>query len=226
MKVHNCNNLVFSSSATIYRTNENKELKENSFLEPLNPYGNTKLAIEIFLKDLFYSEPNLWRIANLRYFNPAGAHTSGLIGESPLNLPTNLFPLIVKVAKKESKVLSIFGNDWETPDGTCIRDYIHIMDLADAHIATLDFLQKNKPQNITFNIGTGEGSSVLDVINTFMEINKINIPINFKKRRKGDNPYLVACNKLAVSLLGWQPKRDLKDICIDCWRYANRNISR
>ena len=224
MKNHNCNNLVFSSSATLYKTGALKELNENSLLAPLNPYGNTKLAIENFLRDLFNSEPNLWRIANLRYFNPAGAHSSGIIGESPLRIPANLFPLIVKVAKKELSALSIFGNDWTTPDGTCIRDYIHIMDLADAHVATLDFLLKNKPQNITFNIGTGKGTSVLDVIKTFREINKIDVPIIFKKRRKGDNPYLVACNKLAINLLDWSPKKNLQDICVDCWRYANKNF--
>ena len=224
MRINNCNNLIFSSSATIYDTNSINKLDEKSLLQPLNPYGNTKLSVENLLRDLFNSEPNLWRIANLRYFNPAGAHISGLIGEASLKFPTNLFPLIVKVAKKELKVLSIFGNDWPTPDGTCIRDYIHIMDLADAHVATLDFLLRNKPQNIIFNIGTGKGTSVIQAINTFSEINNIKIPVKIKERRKGDNPYLVACNKFSIKKLDWNPTKNLKDICVDCWRYENNKF--
>ena len=221
MKRYDCHILVFSSSATIYETRVMKKLTENSSLGPLNPYGNTKLSIEMILKDLYKSESGIWRIANLRYFNPAGAHFSGFLGEIPKYSNTNLFPIIFKVAKTQNQSLYIYGRDWPTPDGTCIRDYIHIMDLADAHIATLDFLEMNKPQNIILNIGTGKGTSVLEVLQTFKEVHEIPIPFEFTKRREGDNPYLVASNELAISLLDWKPKKTLIDICIDGWRWVN-----
>lgn len=221
MKKYDCYRIVFSSSATIYDTSEMKILTEESMIRPLNPYGNSKFSIETILEDLYQSEPETWRIANLRYFNPAGAHFSGLLGDSFKYSRSNLFPIIFKVAKKEIDFLSIYGNDWPTPDGTCIRDYIHIMDLADAHSSTLDFLDINKPQNIVLNIGTGVGTSVLEVIHKFMEINKISIPYKYSSRRAGDNPYLVASNKLAKNLLNWQPKKTLSDICIDGWKWSN-----
>ena len=219
MNKNNCKNIVFSSSATIYKPVNDKKLVESSFKEPINAYGNSKLTIEKILNDLANSEPNKWRIANLRYFNPAGAHESGLIGEDPLKIATNLFPIILDVAIKKKDRLYIFGNDWPTKDGTCIRDYIHIMDLANAHVSAIDFLLKNKPQEISINIGNGKGYSVLEVVNTFMKVNKIKLHFQFEERRKGDPAYVVADNKLALSLLDWKPRKSLEDMCIDSWRW-------
>ena len=218
MKIHNCHNLVFSSSASIYKRNNGEKVTEESPLQAENPYGNTKLAIEKILEDLYNSQPNLWRIANLRYFNPAGTNENGFLGDIPKLQPKNLFPLILQVANKKLDHLSIFGKDWPTKDGTCIRDYIHIRDLSKAHLATLEFLLENPPKILSLNIGTGNGSSVLEVLNTFMKVNKINIPYKFKSRRKGDTPYLVACNDLALKLIKWSPEYDLEDICLDSFK--------
>ncbi len=221
MEKHKCFNLVFSSSATVYGSKDEVKLKENSHKSPLNPYGNTKLTIEILLSDLYKSSSKDWRIALLRYFNPAGSHASGLIGENPVNTPKNLFPLIVKTALNQNTNLSIFGNDWPTKDGTCIRDYVHITDLANAHVETLNLLISTKPQLISLNIGTGKGHSVLEVVETFMRVNNVSVPYVFKERRKGDNYYAVANNELALSLLNWKPVKTLEDICRDTWNFAN-----
>ena len=227
MKKFNCNNLVFSSSATIYKPLANEKLQEEAFQEPINPYGNTKISIEILLKDLFLSEKNKWRIINLRYFNPVGAHESGEIGEEPKGKATNLFPIIEKVVIGELDKLLVFGNDWPTDDGTCIRDYIHVMDLSDAHLAALKFLHENKSQYLSVNIGTGKGLSVLDIIETYSKINNISIPYQFVERRKGDAPYVVADNKLALKLLDWKPIRDIDQICIDSYRYIkNKSLEK
>ncbi len=216
-----CNSIVYSSSATIYDPKGQEKLKEKNHKKPINPYGNTKLTIEKILEDLFTSNPKNWKIVNLRYFNPVGAHNSGLIGENPLQKPTNLFPIITNVAKKINKELFIYGNDWPTKDGTCIRDYIHVMDLADAHVAAIQFLEDNKPQITSLNIGTGKGTSVLEIVNKFIEVNTIKIPYKFKERRKGDAAYVVADNSLALKLLNWAPKRDINDMCIDTWRWVS-----
>ena len=154
MKKFSCRNIVFSSSATVYKSNEKSKLNENDFCLPVNPYGNTKLAIEKFLKDTYLSSPNEWRIACLRYFNPVGAHESGLIGEDPLGRPDNLYPLITKVAFGKMDLIKIFGSDWPTKDGTCIRDYIHVMDVAEGHLLALNYLIKENPQFLTLNLGT------------------------------------------------------------------------
>ena len=223
MEKHKCFNLVFSSSATVYGANEEIKLKESSQKSPLNPYGNTKLTIEIMLSDLYKSSPTNWRIALLRYFNPAGSHESGLIGENPNFTPKNLFPLIVKTAMNKKSTLSIFGNNWPTKDGTCIRDFIHITDLANAHLATLNLLISNKPQIISLNIGTGKGYSVLEVVETFKRVNNVSLPYIFKERRKGDNYYAVANNELALSLLRWVPLKTLEDICRDTWNFAKKS---
>tara|TARA_A100001011_G_scaffold400000_1_gene511619 strand:- start:213 stop:1241 length:1029 start_codon:yes stop_codon:yes gene_type:complete len=220
MERQKCFNLVFSSSATVYGCKDEINLTENSQKSPLNPYGNTKLTIEILLSDLYKSSSNKWRIALLRYFNPAGSHASGLIGENPNYKPKNLFPLIVKTALSQNTKLSIFGNNWPTKDGTCIRDYIHITDLANAHVATLNLLISNKPQIIALNIGTGKGHSVLQVLETFMRVNNVSVPYVFQERRKGDHYYAVANNELALSLLNWQPVKTLEDICRDSWNFA------
>ena len=221
----NCNTIVFSSSATIYRPKECEKLFENSLQEPINPYGNTKIAIEKILKDLYSSNKNKWKIISLRYFNPVGAHDSGLIGEEPTGKATNLFPILEKVVIGELDKLFIFGNDWPTKDGTCIRDYIHIMDLAQAHYASLKFLRNNEPQFIALNIGNGKGLSVLEIIKNYARINDINLPFEFADRRKGDAPFVVADNSLALELLDWKPEKSLEDICKDSFRYTRNKLS-
>ena len=214
MKKYNCRTLIFSSSATVYKTKGKNLLNEKDKLDPINTYGKTKSTIEQILKDISKSEKN-WRIANLRYFNPVGSHNSGLLKENPKLSASNLFPTIMNVLKGYESKLQIFGSDWPTHDGTCIRDYIHVMDLADAHVATLDYLINNYPQNIVINIGTGIGTSVLEVINTFKKINKVNFSYEFVDRRFGDQAYVVADNKLALQLLDWFPKRNIIDMCRD-----------
>ena len=224
MNKFNCNFIVFSSSATIYKPQGGVKLKESSPKFPVNPYGYSKLAIETVLENLFRSNPKIWKIANLRYFNPAGAHISGYLGENPLKKTTNLFPIILDVAKNKNKELSIFGKDWATRDGTCIRDYIHVMDLAEAHSNTLEYLLKNEPQIISLNIGTGRGTSVLEIVNKFIEVNKVEVPYRIKKRRDGDVDSLVADNSLALKILNWKPKRNIHDICFDSWRWINSSM--
>ena len=183
MNRYNCKTIVFSSSATIYKPLDNEKLTEESVKHPINPYGNSKLTIEIILNDLYKSDKS-WKIINLRYFNPVGAHESGLIGENPKGIPTNLFPIISKVVSGKLEKLSIFGNDWPTKDGTCIRDYIHVMDLAEAHFAALSFLKNNQNQNLSLNIGNGVGYSVLEIVNTFSRVNKIDLPFEFQNKKK------------------------------------------
>ena len=219
MKKNNCNTIVFSSSATIYNSKIKAKIGENSELKPINPYGNTKFVIENLLSDLSKSDKNKWRIANLRYFNPVGAHSSGQLGEDPKKNVNNLFPSIFGVIQKQVQYLSIYGNDWPTKDGTCVRDFIHIMDLAEAHVLVLNYLIKNEPQNLKLNIGTGKGFTVLEVINTF--INEINLDLKYKfvDRRKGDYPEVVADNSLAKAILNWEPKRNLLDMCNDSWMW-------
>ncbi len=224
MDKFDCNKLVFSSSATIYDPSKKIKYDEESPKRPINPYGNTKLTIEIFLQDLFLSSQNKWKIINLRYFNPVGAHPSGLIGENPKCTPTNLFPILLKVANGKKKELSIYGNDWPTKDGTCIRDYIHVMDLADAHIAALEFLNKASPQAKAINIGTGKGTSVLEIIKRFNKINSVNLPFKFVNRRKGDSAIVIADNKLALELLNWVPKRNIDDICLDSFKWSKYSL--
>ena len=215
MKENKCFSLIFSSSASVYMPNGKNLLKETDVIKPYTPYGKTKSCIEEILKDLYESEGN-WRVANLRYFNPVGSHSSGLLKENSKDgRSSNLFPSILKAIKGEQHHLLVFGNDWPTYDGTCIRDFIHVMDLANAHIEALSFLKKNKPQNISINIGTGKGTSVLDVVKTFQEIKGINFDYEFVERRLGDQPFVVADNKLALKLLSWSPTRNISDMCND-----------
>ena len=159
----------------------------------------------------------------MRYFNPIGAHGSGLIGEDPLGIPNNIFPFILQVAAGKIKELRVFGNDWPTIDGTGVRDYLHVLDLADGHILALEYLLANKPRIINLNLGTGKGSSVLDLINCFEEVNNIKLPFVFSERRHGDVPYVVANNSKALKILNWEPKRTLKEMCIDGWRWQKNN---
>tara|TARA_A100001035_G_scaffold278994_1_gene279179 strand:+ start:1853 stop:2908 length:1056 start_codon:yes stop_codon:yes gene_type:complete len=226
MSKFDCFTMVFSSSATVYELKNKGLLTEDSDLKPCNPYGETKLAVEKILHDTYRSTNKNWRIINLRYFNPIGAHSTGLIGESPLGLPDNLFPFICEVAAKKVSTLNIFGDDWPTFDGTCIRDYIHVMDLADAHLSALQFLFKNKPQILSLNIGTGLGTSVLQLVNIFIKTNTCKVPIKFVDRRKGDLPFIVAENKLAKNILHWQPNRDLTQMCRDGWEWYQKNSSK
>ncbi len=223
MQKNNCKNLIFSSSATIYKTAERKNIKECSEISPTNTYGDTKSTIENILKSLFKSEPNEWKIANLRYFNPIGAHKSGLIGEQPIGVPNNIFPILLKVANRSQKTFKIYGKDWNTKDGTCIRDYIHIMDLAEGHLAAFEFISKNPSQIININLGTGKGYSVLELINTFQKVNNIVIPYEYTSRRDGDNEYVVADNSLALSLLDWRPKLSIDEMCKDGWKWGKNN---
>ena len=223
MKKYECKNIVFSSSASIYKTQSKKLLNENDPCDPINPYGNTKLTIENVLKDVFKSEPLEWRIACLRYFNPIGAHEFGLLGEDPIGKPNNIFPQITKVAMGKLNNIQIFGSDWPTPDGTGVRDYIHVMDLAEGHLSALDYLINNRSQILILNLGTGLGTSVLELITTFQEVNNIKVPYVFAGRRDGDNAIVVADNSLAKSVLNWEPKRNLKDMCRDGWNWQMKN---
>ena len=223
MERFNCTNIVFSSSATVYQSNSDKLLNENDICKPLNPYGHTKLTIEGILRNLYDSNPSRWKIASLRYFNPVGAHESGLIGEDPSGKPNNIYPQITKVAIGEIDEIKIFGSDWPTNDGTGVRDYIHVMDLSEGHLSVLNYLLKEKPQILTINLGSGRGTSVLELIKTFENINEIKIPYRFVKRRLGDNAFVVADNSLAKSILNWEPKRSLEEICVNGWNWQKKN---
>ena len=223
MGKNDCRTIVFSSSATVYGLSENKYFKESDYLSPINPYGHTKLAIENILRNLYDSSPDEWRVINLRYFNPIGAHESGLIGENPNGKPNNIFPLILQVASGKIPKLKIFGSDWDTIDGTGVRDYIHVMDLAEGHLLALEYLfQRGGMYDI--NIGTGKGTSVLELIKTFQRVTNISFSYEFTSRRDGDIARIVADNSLVKSILGWRPKKNLADMCTDGWRWQ-QNIS-
>ena len=222
MDKYECYNLVFSSSATVYEESDSLLLNEQSKIKPKNPYGKTKLAVEEILTDLYNSNKTKWKIACLRYFNPIGAHPQGYLGEEPLNVPNNIFPIINKVALGQIKELKVFGNDWPTTDGTAIRDYIHVQDLAKGHIKTLDFLFKQNPQILKLNLGTGIGTSVLDLIKTFEKVNKVKIPYIFTERRSGDSCHTVADNSQALEKLDWHPIYNLNDMCRDGWNWYSK----
>ncbi len=220
---HNVKNLVFSSSATVYGNPDQSPLTENSALSAVNPYGQTKLTIEYILNDLYRADQN-WNIALLRYFNPVGAHKSGEIGEDPTGIPNNLMPYITQVAVGKLAKLQVFGNDYETHDGTGIRDYIHVVDLATGHLRALEKLMEN-PGIVIYNLGTGKGSSVLDVIHAFEIANGIKIPYKLAPRRPGDAAVCYADVKKAASELGWVAEYNLKDMCRDAWNWQTKNPS-
>jgi UDP-glucose 4-epimerase len=213
--------LVFSSSCTVYGAPDTLPIREDSPLHAVNPYGQTKLTIEHMLRDLATSDPE-WNISILRYFNPVGAHPSGDIGEDPLGIPNNLMPYITKVAVGELKELSVWGNDYPTPDGTCIRDYIHVVDLAKGHIRALQKLGETRGV-ITHNLGTGQGYSVLDVIKAFSAATRQEIPFRIAPRRAGDAPAVYADPALAETELGWKAELDLNAMCADSWRWQQKN---
>ena len=222
MEKHNCNQFIFSSSATIYAPNEDDYLREQSIISPYNTYGKTKLVIENILKDIFERHNGKWKIANLRYFNPIGAHNSGIIGENPKLISRNIFPQLCEVALGKKDFLDIYGKDWPTKDGTCVRDYIHVMDIAEGYLKVLEHLTSNSPQVLNLNLGSGKGTTVLELIKTFEEVNKVTIPFKIKGRRKGDVPRLVADNNLAKRTINWEPKRSLKQMCIDGLLYMRK----
>ena len=221
MNEFDCKNLVFSSSATVYGKQKKVPIKENYPLSATNPYGNTKLYIETILNDLYKSD-NSWNIVILRYFNVVGAHESRLLGENPNGIPSNLMPYIVKVATHELKELSIYGDDYNTPDGTGVRDYIHVMDVADGHVKALEKIKKSKGL-FTYNLGTGIGYSVLDVVNSFMRVNKVDIKYRIIDRRPGDVAENYADTSLAEKELGFKATRTLDDMCRDAYNYAIKN---
>ncbi|EAU75540.1 UDP-glucose 4-epimerase GalE [Synechococcus sp. RS9916] len=223
MSNNNCNTLVFSSSATLYGDPVEVPIKETAPIKPINPYGYTKAAVEQMLTDLFDSNSQLWRIACLRYFNPVGAHPSGLIGENPLGTPNNLFPYISQVAIGRRNSVSVFGGDWPTPDGTGIRDYIHVMDLAEGHVETLNYLLNDKPQLVTLNLGSGSGYSVLQLIKEFEIASGNSIPYEIVEKRNGDAAITIADPTLAADKIGWRCVRDITDICRDGWSWQSKN---
>lgn len=212
--------LVFSSSATVYGDPQRLPLTEDHPLSATNPYGRTKLMIEDMLRDLFQSTPD-WRIAILRYFNPVGAHESGLIGEDPRGIPNNLMPFVAQVAVGRREKLNVWGNDYPTPDGTGVRDYIHVVDLAVGHLRALERLLE--PGCMAVNLGTGRGYSVLEVIKAFEEASERTIPVNMAARRAGDIASCYADPGFAEKSLGWRATRDIQTMCQDHWRWQVNN---
>ncbi|MGI4844766.1 MAG: UDP-glucose 4-epimerase GalE [Janthinobacterium lividum] len=209
--------IVFSSSATVYGDPASVPIREDFPLSATNPYGRSKLMIEDILRDLSKAEPS-WRIALLRYFNPVGAHESGLIGEEPNGIPNNLVPYIAQVANGQRDKLSVFGGDYPTPDGTGLRDYIHVVDLAIGHVKTLDRLAK-EPGIVTYNLGTGRGNSVLEMVRAFEQACGRPIPYQIVERRPGDVAQCYADPAKAREELGWTAERDVAQMCADVWRY-------
>lgn len=217
----NIKTLVFSSSATVYGAPGIVQYTEDLPLKPVNVYGRTKLMVEDVLRDLKRSDA-AWRIALLRYFNPVGAHESGLIGEDPTGIPNNLMPFIAQVAVGKRPKLSIFGNNYPTPDGTGKRDYIHVDDLAAGHLAALKVLNQS-PETLTVNLGTGHPYSVLEIINAFSEASGRPVPYEIAPRRAGDLPEYYADPSLAKAVLGWEAKHDLHRMCADTWCWQSGN---
>lgn len=217
MQAQHIKTLVFSSSATVYGKPQDLPLDENQPTSATNPYGRSKLHIEEMLNDLATSDPE-WRIACLRYFNPVGAHESGLIGENPNGVPNNLMPYIAQVAAGQRTELSIFGNDYCTPDGTGVRDYIHVMDLAEGHAAALNFLTQNLGWH-AINLGTGKGYSVLEMVKAFEKATGYQVPCQIVARRAGDVAACYADPKKASELLNWGAMRTLNDMCASTWRF-------
>ena len=222
MRNHGVKNIIFSSSATVYGDPAFVPITEECPLgEITNPYGRTKAMLEQILTDIYKADAS-WNVIILRYFNPIGAHESGMIGENPNGIPNNLMPYITQVAVGKLKCLGVFGNDYDTPDGTCIRDYIHVLDLADGHVKAVEKL-KSKPGLEIYNLGTGKGSSVLDVVYTFERASGVEIPFEFKPRRAGDIPVNYCDASKAERELGWKAKRDLFKMCEDSWRWQKNN---
>ncbi len=222
MKRHGCRTIVFSSSATVYGYPKKVPIQETAIVQPISPYGRTKAAVEKLLTDVSESEDG-WCIACLRYFNPVGAHSSGRIGESPYGMPNNLFPFVCQVAVGQRKELKIFGGDWPTTDGTPVRDYIHVMDLAEGHCAALEVLMRERPQVLTINLGCGYGYSVLEVVKAFESVSSMDVPFKIVARRPGDVSCSIADSTLAANRLGWVTRRNLVDMCRDAFAWQKDN---
>lgn len=214
--------LVFSSSATVYGSVSTMPIREDAPLGPTNPYGHSKLMVERILQDLAASEPRAWRIALLRYFNPAGAHPSGLIGEDPLGVPNNLMPNIAQVAVGARARVRVFGSDYPTRDGTGVRDYIHVVDLARGHLAALETMLRDR-KGFTVNLGTGRGVTVLEAVSAFERASGRPIPYELVARRAGDVAECYADAALAESLLGWKAVLSIDEMCRDAWRWQSMN---
>ena len=219
MQRNDVKTLVFSSSATVYGDPASVPIREDFPLSATNPYGRSKLVIEEILRDLFRADPG-WRIALLRYFNPAGAHESGLIGEEPNGIPNNLLPYVAQVAAGQRAHLSVYGADYPTPDGTGLRDYIHVVDLAIGHVKTLSKLATG-PGVVTYNLGTGQGNSVLDMVRAFERASGAAVPYRVVARRPGDIAACYADPGLAQAELGWKAERDIAQMCADSWRWQS-----
>lgn len=224
MQKYNVKKFIFSSSATVYGAQGNGRCIETMKRgETTNPYGTTKSIIEKILEDVYFAD-NEWDIALLRYFNPVGAHESGLIGEDPQGIPNNLMPFIMKVANKEIDHLNIFGNDYkETKDGTCARDFIHVVDLAIGHIKVLDKLDKEKSGIFVYNLGTGNPYTVQEMVDTFIRVNNVDVPYVYAERRAGDLPVLYSDASKAKEEIGWVAKKSLEDMCRDAWNFVLKN---
>jgi UDP-glucose 4-epimerase len=216
----NVRRIVFSSSATVYGDPAVVPIPETAPLTATNPYGRSKLMCEDALRELHAADPR-WHIAVLRYFNPVGAHESGLLGEAPNGIPNNLMPYITQVALGQREFLQIFGNDYDTPDGTGVRDYLHVMDLAQGHLAALRAL--DTPKLLTINLGTGQGVSVKDMVDTFARVNGVPIAHRFVARRPGDVAQCLADASQAKALLHWQTQHNLERMCSDAWRWQSMN---
>jgi UDP-glucose 4-epimerase len=222
MRDHGVKNIVFSSSATVYGDSKTMPLLEDfPMLVATNPYGRSKQIMEDVLRDLYISD-NAWNIAILRYFNPIGAHESGRIGEDPNDIPKNLLPYVAQVAVGKHPYVRVYGDDYPTPDGTGIRDYVHVVDLAVGHIKALEKLATN-PGTVTYNLGTGQGNSVLEVIAAFEEASGKKIPYKILDRRPGDLAVSYADVSKAQRELGWVAERDINDMCVDAWRWQSQN---
>ena len=221
MERHGSKTLVFSSSATVYGKPETLPIREDAALSVTNPYGATKLMGENILRDVMRADPQ-WAVALLRYFNPVGAHESGLIGEDPRGIPNNLMPFVTQVAVGKRERLQVFGNDYDTPDGTGVRDYIHVLDVADGHVAAVRYLLDSQ-RSITANLGTGRGYSVLELVRAFERASGRSIPLDVVGRRPGDIDACYADPSVARQLLGWQACRDLNTMCVDSWRWQDKN---
>ena len=221
MKEANLKKMVFSSSATVYGDPHAVPIDEAFPTGPTNPYGRTKWMIELMLNDLATADPE-WAVANLRYFNPVGAHSSGTIGEDPQGIPNNLMPFVAQVAVGKRAKLSVYGNDWDTPDGTGVRDYIHVVDLARGHVAALDRLFKHSGA-FTVNLGTGQGYSVLDMVKAFESASGKSVPYEIVARRPGDIGSCYANPALAKQLLGWEATYGVEQMCADTWRWQSAN---
>jgi UDP-glucose 4-epimerase len=221
MEAVGCKRIVFSSSATVYGDPDSVPIQESAPLRTTNPYGASKLMVEQVINSLDRSDPS-WQAAILRYFNPVGAHPSGRIGEDPQGIPNNLMPFVAQVAVGRREKLSVFGSDYPTPDGTGVRDYIHVVDLARGHVAALDRLF-SKPGGFTVNLGTGRGYSVLDAVKAFEQASGRPIPYAIQERRPGDIAVCYACPDLAYELLGWRAEKDIAEMCADHWRWQENN---